>query len=615
MYRLLKQLALESPMNSTGRPSTNATRRRGVLVALCAIGFVGVLGGEGLLAQESRRDGVTLHEYFDPVLVGSGAGQDGEAGVAAPVGPGGPPSLSLEPRRHEMIFSGDGPLSDVPIEAPHGPLDPRAGASRLDDQTDRVDQLDYFANFDPSVLPYKRLIAQNRVIRDSSGAYSIVLESRRERPVPVEGGQGRADEDIFWGTFLMRLDAGERHAIPSVAADQRFLRVDVEPAVAVEFHRDEADNYYVTADYDGLLRINVELAAPRYYFDGELSQEVRWGDFPRALLPGLDAETSQIASQVTASIGVSRRQAPREALRRLVEHYRDFEGKPLPQSARLGDLYEVISKEKVGVCRHRSLAFVISSQFLGIPTRYISNEAHAFVEIYWPGQGWRRIDLGGAAEDVNFRDGGQTDVHDGAVNDPFPQPPAYLSELDRIRGSGGGDDGLSEGQESSALDGDGPPQEDRLQEDAPQEGQRGQAIGDGPGDHPGDEPGDMSMSMRTSEAEEMSPTVEERDDRTATRVRILRANNEVMRGDRITVVGDLATASGAPLPDRLVRIYLAPSERHDTGASRFLGEGHTNGVGRFELEVGIEADVSIGRWSLRAVFDGDSEHQETNSSP
>ena len=40
---------------------------------------------------------------------------------------------------------------------------------------------------------------------------------------------------------------------------------------------------------------------------------------------------------------------------------------------------------------------MITANALGIPTRLVENEAHAFVEVWFPERSWQRIDLGGAA--------------------------------------------------------------------------------------------------------------------------------------------------------------------------------------------------------------------------
>jgi hypothetical protein len=59
---------------------------------------------------------------------------------------------------------------------------------------------------------------------------------------------------------------------------------------------------------------------------------------------------------------------------------------------------------KKGVCRHRAFAFLVTAQSLGIPTRVITNEAHAWVEVF-DSRLWRRIDLGGAAPMANAKSG------------------------------------------------------------------------------------------------------------------------------------------------------------------------------------------------------------------
>jgi hypothetical protein len=551
-------------------------------------------------AQESVRRGIVLHEYFE-----GGALQprgDAQGALAPGEGRGMTPTLSLEPRPGEMIFSGDGPIGDVPIDAPHGPLDPRAGESRLDGETDRVDQLDYFENFDPSIIPYKRLIAQNRVRREPSGGYAMVLESRRQRPVLVEPREVRSDEDPFWGTFLLRVSPGELFAIPSVAADQSLLSLDAEPAVPIDVFRDDADNYYVRAAYDGLIRVNMRLAAPRYYFDGVLSDAVRWADFPQELLPGLEPKTAEVADSVLTELGVSRRESPRQALHGLVEHFRDFEGRPLAEAAARGDLYRTIALEKTGVCRHRSLAFVVTAQALGIPARYVSNEAHAFVEVYWPGQGWRRIDLGGAAEEVRRRDGGQGRVHDGAAADPFPQPPAYLSELERIMGRDERGTGANDAVEREPT------------------GELGQGSGEEalpdrePMNLPARSDGDSGRAGLPGSAIDLDPLVESLEDgRLETQVRILSAQREVMRGEPMTIRGDLRTADGTWLTEREVKVFLVPAGAAAPTMERQIGQGRTDGQGRFEVIVTLDGSISIGRWALRAMFEGDEELRASTS--
>jgi hypothetical protein len=53
-----------------------------------------------------------------------------------------------------------------------------------------------------------------------------------------------------------------------------------------------------------------------------------------------------------------------------------------------------------GVCRHRAFAFLVTAQALGFRVRAVNNEAHAWVEVF-DGEGFSRIDLGGAAPELS----------------------------------------------------------------------------------------------------------------------------------------------------------------------------------------------------------------------
>src|SRR5690606_27036069 len=93
------------------------------------------------------------------------------------------------------------------------------------------------------------------------------------------------------------------------------------------------------------------------------------------------------------------------------------------------ELYAEIALGQVGVCRHRSFAFTVTALALGIPTRFVHNEAHAWVEVY-DAKLWHRIDLGGAAGDVSF--GNALDVPHVAPPDPHTWPAHSESGQDMI---------------------------------------------------------------------------------------------------------------------------------------------------------------------------------------
>jgi hypothetical protein len=133
------------------------------------------------------------------------------------------------------------------------------------------------------------------------------------------------------------------------------------------------------------------------------------------------------AAVVAAKIGVPKA-TPRETIEALVEYFRGFEesSDPLPEQR---SVYLALALSKKGVCRHRAYAFMVTALSLGIKTRVVMNEAHAWVEVAGlapasggppGGQLWRRIDLGGAGTILD-----ETRQIQGPVYAPPPDPFAW----------------------------------------------------------------------------------------------------------------------------------------------------------------------------------------------
>ncbi len=600
---------------------------------LLAVGVAALLMGAGpAYAQDQsssdpRADDVVLHEYFNPWDVESSprpaaGGGDGARPASSEerISPGEPPGLSVNPTDDEVIFGADGPVDMGSAKEPYGPLEPRGQSSQLDDRTDRVDQLNYFANFEPSVIPYKRGVVQNAV-GYQSGDYAFMLRSKNNERIGVDQSAARADEDVFWGSFLMRTQAGDLHPLPSVAPTQRILEVQAEPDVQMSFVRDEADNFYVRPDYDGVLRLNIKIAAPKSYFGGPIDRQVSWSQFSTRATPELPRDVATVAAQVLGTLSISREMAPADALEALVEHYRDFQGRELPDAMRGKDLYATLSREQIGVCRHRSLAFMISARALGIPTRYVYNEAHAFVEILWPSTGWRRIDLGGAADELSYtgRSGGST--HDGG-QDPLPQPPNFAAEMDRMNTQDMSPrDGGQAGEGADEAGAEAP--QDQAPHDASAHGEAADQ-GDEAGDQQqaaqeelGDQQAaDMSEMMDADgDLQELGEPAEQAPEDTREEVIIdVKADAiEVFRGNALGLHGSLFTESGRPLSKREVAVYLGRVGGHSDEGLIELGTLRTDSGGRFNGELSIPDRVSIGRWSVILRFDGDEEYKPASA--
>jgi hypothetical protein len=85
------------------------------------------------------------------------------------------------------------------------------------------------------------------------------------------------------------------------------------------------------------------------------------------------------------------------------------------------DVYTDLAMSQKGVCRHRAYAFTITALSLGIPTRMVMNEAHAWVEVH-NGTLWKRVDLGGAGRLLAEPDEKARVEPYQAPSDAFPWP-------------------------------------------------------------------------------------------------------------------------------------------------------------------------------------------------
>jgi len=632
------------------------------IVWWAGVGTVAAQSGDevGERSGEQRSGDRVLHEYLDEGPVsgsrGSGNGVSGEGEASSGGGETAgdrsgdvptrrsteadrTPGLTMDAGRGEVIFGPEGPAEGEVDRSPYGGLNPGGPATRLDEETDRVGELNYHAVFQPSVFPYKRVVSQNQPVREGEDEYGLSTRRGQLERVQVSAGRGnREGVDTFWGSVLIRAEEGTLHPIPSVAPNQRVLAIESEPSVDWRVLRDEAGNFYLRGGHRGRVRVNMKVAVPAFYFSGEFGGlgDGGWERFPA--VGGERESMRDAASRVVEAIGVSREQSPSAVIEDLIYHFRDFETKALPERLRSGDRYYNIATSQIGVCRHRSLAFVITARHLGIPARYLFNEAHAFVEVYWPEGGWRRIDLGGAARDIGYSGGSSDSVHARSSEDPLPQPPAYRRELERLeRLQGGSDDDGGEGQSSGGeqragtgsdgsgnvnTESEGEDGSSRSQRESPA-GERGERmnIGDSAsggseerrrasGDEPvasesGGESGEPEMESVEQLQSGGASSGDGRDDSQGrpTRLTIRADGASVYRGEQLTVRGRL-TSEGEPVAGREVVILFGASGETEAEQMQRVGSAQTGQDGRYAVEVQIPKESKIGRWQLQARFGG-----------
>jgi hypothetical protein len=553
--------------------------------------------GQDVGSRAAADDGPILHEYVAPP---GGAARAGTEPADRPRTIGGEPRAGKNPA---AVKSNDQLLPEPPktkaaedpdgrdpggAEVVHGTGD--FGADRdttqpMDRQTGGDSTLHYSEVFNPSVVPFKRMSALDAVSDD----YVLRVHDQRLVELPV-GGKGVAGRDMFWASLLVELEPGKNVPIPSTAPDMRILSYEADPALPIRFLKDGADNYYVRSDdrrAGGTVRLVFLSDAPVSYFAPTLPRGYTLSDAAASGLVRPVPERARRAAEVVFDkLHVSRDQAYDQALGRLIEYFRGFEaGDPPPTT---DDLYLDLALSQRGVCRHRAFAFTITANALGIPARFVSNEAHAFAEVWVPAAGWVRVDLGGTALNLDVANAGDKQLYRPRGDDPFPKPPAYRDNYTQLRGD---IRGLTQAQIDAGR-------RTPMLSPGPGQGQGGAPTPSRPTDPVAPSPGTGLPA----------PPPEAYQGKTATKIMVADAEATGFRGENVRVSGVVTDAAGKPVAGVPVNIYLAPAGRSGDDA-RLVGDTVTDGEGRWQADLSLPADLPLGRHEVFASTPGDKNHQ------
>ena len=453
--------------------------------------------------------------------------------------------------------------------------------------------LHYVEVFNPGIIPFKRMSALDSVRTD----YTLYTERSSKSDVVVSG-QPRADDELFWGSLVVELRTGEDVPIPSVSPDMRILSYEITPSVPVVFSKDESDNFYVRSEEPGLSgqqrRLVFSVATDRRYFRPEVPEGLQVRNIRNKPVP-LPASVQKQAERALRRLRVSPSTDLKEALDRLINYHRNFEAQAPPRSD--GDIYWDLFETQAGVCRHRSFVFMVTANAVGIPTRYVANEAHAWVEVWIPDNDWVRIDLGGAAMtlQVSNADGKTMRPSDP---DPFPQPAAYNENYTRLEGDVQGltGDQITEAQTSSDS-GSGS-----------SSGNGGAFFESDEADGPSD-PGHMTGPGRG--LPEIPP--EELEGKIPTTISIQNASPSGFRGETITVSGVVIDDVGREgIAKQRVDVFLAPRGLEGE-ESVLVGHTVTASDGRWTAVVHLPRDLELKEYEVWASTPGDAKYQPTLS--
>jgi len=551
--------------------------------ALVGVGLLLALGGAVALAQD-----VVLHELVPNLGANEGSSlvSGGGAEPAAIVYDG------------EILRAPEG----GPLSANERAMEPTPGDGEAQEEEgrrspsfhpDRVTALHgavpYFEVFTPAITPYKRVTSLDAVRLSEDGVpYLAVGHPDRER-VEIDGPGSRPPDgrarDRLWGSVVPAFRAGREVPPPAVPPGPRAP--PRRPATNTPHHleRDGAGNYVAVLDSGaaaGEVRAVFLTDAPRSFFgfDDERSWPVARADALGDEVVPLPPAVARDAQSFAAELGLSRDMSFQMALSELARHFRSFEESEEPP-ADTGNVYLDLARGMRGVCRHRAYAFVITASALGISSRFVSNEAHAWVEVHVPDHGgWLRVDLGGSAQGLAPRSAETGPSYEPRVDDPLPRPPEYERALaqaggassaggsNRPGGTGGGTGGAS-GTAPDEAGADGAPGE--------------------PGDPPEAEPL-ASIPPSRSSAPRIPLTLS-----------LAHHSPEVLRGQSIEVTGSAASAEGRA-PGLRVEVVL----RDRDGAERLLGVTVPGANGNVHASFGVPPDTHLGEHGLVVRSPGDA---------
>jgi hypothetical protein len=497
-------------------------------------------------------------------------------------------------------------------------------------------QLRYREVFTPSVSPFKRTQSFDAV--DAQGR--LFVRNPVLRPLAVGPSGLAGPTQRFTGDANLELSPDTPTPLPSVAAEAYVVGYRTTPQVSVAFFQDSAGNLFVRGERVATVRLSWVLEAPERMFVPAAVPAVPLAEVSQRLgvaAPAVPTFLGADAPAVVSQLGLSARGDLASTLSRLTAHYRAFRDAdlPAPPSA---SLYRALATGGVGACRHRAYAFALTLMALGVPARFVGNEAHAWAEVQLPENGWTRIDLGGW--DVPLREQG-SEARPAFVPrqaDPFPRPPEYTNGYS-TRGA-------------AAPNGHTPPPSPSPSPSPSPAMARG--VGEDPGEsssgapHGGGSPGaagsatrgvtgaagsaSSAMSSGADPSAEMSPSARGNPSAAEAPVRsrtLLRLDEVTAQGrageGRGFVRGTLVRCAGSatddeqrPVADIAVQVELlrdgSPVTVERNGRrSAALGSTTTGPDGRFDAQVLLPVELGAGSYELRVRTPGDARHLPARS--
>lgn len=618
-------------------------------LALVALGLVGTAAWSGPGDDTRWADGRVLHVRplhpgvegegaaapgmtatatlaYDPRRKGAGTRPDGGRGPdpaetpadVAAEGPLPPDPKTISPLPRAPAAPASAPESDgapEPLDSPEPPPTPSVDAIapaapvppaarvRLDGDTRREGDLAYHEPFNPSVVPLKRGLALNVVAPD----LDLLLVPGALTPVPVDPRPAGLDEEPFAATARIDATAGGFIPLPSVSPGDRILSIATTPARDVLLFRDAADNLLLQTTMAGPLDVRWTLAAPRTWFHRTLEAGSRGAEPPARLVPKLPPGLAKEAREVARRIGVGPRDGHAAAILKLVAWFRAFvPGEPPPGRA---TTYREMALGRLGICRHRSHAFVVTAHGLGIPARYVMNDAHVFVEVWADGAegaGWLRVDLGGGSEGLDITGGEDKTLHRPPA-DSLPKPDTFTEEqiagASRVSGLPSAPAPEPVGDPAAAAAAR-PPEDDRSEAAAAR-----RDVARKPPDRTAPPSGRWPATTLVAGGGNLPPPGAQLRPASVT-LRLAAASPSATRGETLVATGTVRGRDGVAVGPGFVQLLLIPRGGAVSGGAVpwLLGAGPVAVDGVWRVRATLPPAIPLGDWELVAEFPGNATH-------
>ena len=280
--------------------------------------------------------------------------------------------------------------------------------------------------FDPVLGSLKRWSSLNGLYYDSANSNPYTMYNYDTTKTEIFPTNYEGYSQIFEGWIWMGITVTESSytMIPSVSPDAEIIDYDSNATgVTIQFFKDGADNYYVQSNQEAIIDLRYRMGTNGSYFNREISDDLTLDDMPEEVIIPITGE-SEVKQNVKEFLQYRHDNGtianeplywlwpengtPETNLALIIDNLTWYfsafiEGDgdvPDPESP--WDVYQSICINGIGACRHRSFGFFVTALALEAPTRYVSNEAHAFVEVYVPEDNetfstshWMRINLGG----------------------------------------------------------------------------------------------------------------------------------------------------------------------------------------------------------------------------